>query len=205
MSLIQRNVIPILVLLAVIGAGLAALAVTSPFASGQETDSCEPGVGISIATTNADGQTVAVVNHGDEIFYSVRLFKDQSLCDFGGGTLTVTLPGVTEEYSDGTVAIELTETNASGDASDVIITLAASYNSGRIQYTVDQDDGVQATADDDASVELTVRADYRNGRSLDSDGNQLPNEVDATATSIIRLAPPMVAIQIYPQRRPGRR
>ena len=64
MSIIQRNVIPILVLLAVIGVGLTIFAVTSPFASGQETESCEPGVGISIATTNADGQTVAVANHG---------------------------------------------------------------------------------------------------------------------------------------------
>ena len=195
MSLIQRNVIPILVLLAVVGVGVTIFVVNSPFASGQETDSCEPGVGISIATTNADGQTVAVVNHGDEIFYSVRLFKDQSLCDFGGGTLTVTLPGVTDEYPDGTVEIELTDAVTE---TDVIITLAASYNSGRIQYTVDQDDGVQATADDDSSVELTVRADYRNGRSQDSEGNQLPNEVDATATSIIRIAPPMVAIQVYP-------
>ena len=59
MSLIQRNVIPILVLLAVIGAGLAVLAVTSPFASGQETDTCEPGVGISIATANAAAKTTA--------------------------------------------------------------------------------------------------------------------------------------------------
>lgn len=198
MSLIQRNVIPILVLLAVIGAGMAVLMVTSPFASGQETETCEPGVGISIATTNAAGQTVAVVNHGDDVFYTVRLFKDQSLCDFGGGTLTITLPGATDEYPDGTVAIDLTETDSTGVESDVVITLAASYNSGRIQYVVDQDDGVQATADDDASVELTVRADYRGGRSLDSEGNQLPNEVDATATSIIRVAPPSVAIQVYP-------
>ena len=198
MSLIQRNVIPILVLLAVVGVGLTIWAVTSPFASGQETNSCEPGVGISIATTNADGQTVAVVSHGDEIFYTVRLFKDADLCDFGGGTLNLTLPGVTDEYTDGVVAIDLTETDGVGNESDIIVTLASSYNSGRIGYTVDQDDGVQATAGDDSSVELTVRADYRNGRSLDADGNQLPNEVDATATSIIRITPPSVSIDIAP-------
>lgn len=197
MSLIQRNVIPIIVLLAVIGVGLTVLAVTTPFASGQETETCEPGVGISIATTNSDGQTVAVVDHGDDVFYTVRLFKDQSLCDFGGGTLTITLPGGTEDYPDGVVTIDLTETDDEGNEDDIIITLAASYNSGQIEYTVDQDDGIQS-ATDDSRVELTVRADYTDGRSLDDDGNQLPNEVDATATSIIRLDPPSVDIQIYP-------
>ena len=203
MSLIQRNVIPILVLLAVIGAGVAILTVTTPFASGQETETCEPGVGISIATTNSDGQTVAVVNHGDDVFYTVRLFKDAELCDFGGGTLTITLPGATEDYTDGMVAIDLTELDDEGNSSDVIITLASSYNSGQIQYTVDQDDGVQATADDSASVELTVRAVYSGGHSQDAAGAQLPNEVDATATSIIRIAPPSVAIQVYPSGDPN--
>ena len=198
MSLIQRNVIPFLVLLAVIGAGVAILTVTTPFASGQETETCEPGVGISIATTNSGGQTVAVVNHGDDVYYTVRLFKDAELCDFGGGTLTVTLPGATDAYPDGTVTIDLAETENDGNDSDMIVTLANSYNSGQIQYTVDQDDGVQGTAGDDASVELTVRAVFSGGHSRDAAGTQLPNEVDATATSIIRIGPPSVAIQVYP-------
>ena len=197
MSLIQRNVIPILVLLAVIGVGMAIFVVTSPFASGQETESCEPGVGISIATTNADGQTVAVANHGDDIFYSVRLFKDENLCDFGGGTLTITLPGPTGDYPDGTFEVDLTETDE-GNESNLIISLGEPYNSGRIQYTVNQDHGVQANADDQGSVELTVRANYMGGRSQDSAGTELPNEVDATATSIIRIGAPSVGIEIYP-------
>ena len=198
MSLIQRNVISLLVLLAVIGAGVGILTVSSPFASGQESDSCEPGVGISIATTNAAGDTVAVVSDGDDVFYTVRLFKDQTLCDFGGGTLTITLPGATDDFPDGSVTIDLTETDAEGNESDVIVTLAASYNSGQIQYIVNQDDGIQSTASDDSSVELTVRADYSDGHSQDAAGNRLPNEVDATATSIIRLSPPGVAIDIAP-------
>ena len=198
MSLIQRNVIPILVLLAVIGVGMTIFAVTSPFASGQETESCEPGVGISIATTNADGQTVAVANHGDDIFYSVRLFKDETLCDFGGGTLTITLPGPTDDYPDGTFEVDLTDTDDEGNESNIIIAPGNPYNSGRIQYTVNQDHGVQANADDQGSVELTVRANYVDGRSQDSDGNDLPNEVDATATSIIRITPPSVDIAISP-------
>ena len=198
MSLIQRNVIPILVLLAVIGAGLAVLAVTSPFASGQVSDTCEPGVGISIATTNADGQTVEVVKHGQEISYAVRLFKDAELCDFGGGTLTVTLPGISEEYPDGTVVLDLTEVDEEGVETVRIISLGAAYSSGAISYVVNQNDGVQADAEDQESVELTVRADYVGGRSQDSDGNQLPNEVDATATSIITIEAPSVDIQIYP-------
>ena len=198
MSLIQRNVIPILVLLAVIGVGMTIFAVTSPFASGQETESCEPGVGISIATTNADGQTVAVVNHGDDIFYSVRLFKDETLCNFGGGTLTITLPGPTGDYPDGRFEVDLTDTDVEGNDSNIIISSGNSYNSGRIQYIINQDHGVQANADDQGSVELTVRANYVDGRSQDSDGNELPNEVDATATSIIRITPPSVDIAISP-------
>ena len=198
MSLIQRNVIPILVLLAVIGAGLAVFAVTSPFASGQETETCEPGVGISIATTNSDGQTVAVVNHGDDIFYSVRLFKDAELCDFGGGTLTVTLPGATDDYPDGKVEIPLTETDDEGVETNIVISQGNSYNSGQIAYTVNQDDGVQANADDQGSVELTVAAAYSGGHSLDSSGNLTTNQVGSTATSIIRIGAPSVEIQIYP-------
>lgn len=199
MSLIQRNVIPILVLLAVIGVGLTILAVTSPFASGQEADTCEPGVGISIATTNAEGQTVAVVNHGDEIFYAVRLFKDAELCDFGGGTLTVTLPGATEEYPDGTVEISLTETDEDGNETDrVVVSTGEAYNSGQISYVINQNDGIQANADDPGSVELTVAAEYSGGHSLDSSGNQTTNQVGSTATSIIRIGEPSVEIAIYP-------
>ena len=198
MSLIQRNVIPIIVLLAVIGAGLAFLAVTSPFASGQGTETCEPGVGISIATTNANGQTVAVGNHGDEIFYSVRLFKDAELCDYGGGTLTVTLPGATDDYPDGTAEISLTETDDEGVETNVVISQGNSYNSGRIAYTVNQNDGVQANADDQGSVELTMAAAYSGGHSLDSNGNFTTNQVGSTASSIIRIRPPSVDIQVYP-------
>lgn len=198
MSLIQRNVIPILVLLAVIGAGLAVLAVTSPFASGQGNGTCEPGVGISIATTNADGQTVAVVSHGDEIFYSVRLFKDAELCDYGGGALTVTLPGATDDYPDGTVEISLTETDDDGVETNVIVSEGNSYNSGRIAYTVNQNDGVQANADDQGSVQLTVGAAYSGGHSLDSNGNFTTNQVASGATSIVRIGAPSVAINIAP-------
>ena len=188
MSLIQRNVIPILVLLAVIGVGVTIFAVTSPFASGQETDTCDPGIGISIATTNASGQTVAVVNHGDDIYYSVKLFKEATLCDFGGGTLTISLPGPTGDYTDGRVEIPLTE----------IVTLENSFNSQRIQYIVNQNDGVQANTDDIGSVELTVRVVYDGGSSFEADGSELPNEVDATATSILRIEAPSVEIEISP-------
>ena len=198
MSLIQRNVIPILVLLAVIGVGLTVFAVTSPFASGQETDSCDPGVGISIATTNSSGQTVAVVNHGDEVFYSVKLFKEETLCDFGGGALTVTLPGPTDDYPEGTASIPLTETDEEGVEQNIIVTLGNSFNTGRVLYNINQNDGVQADAEDSGSVELTVRAVYDLGSSYDSNGAELPNEVDATATSIVRIGAPSVSIDVSP-------
>ena len=198
MSLIQRNVIPILVLLAVIGVGLTVFAVTSPFASGQETDSCDPGVGISIATTNSSGQTVAVVNHGDEVFYSVKLFKEETLCDFGGGALTVTLPGPTDDYPEGTASIPLTETDEEGVEQNIIVTLGNSFNTDRVLYNINQNDGVQADAEDSGSVELTVRAVYDLGSSYDSNGAELPNEVDATATSIVRVGAPSVSIDVSP-------
>ena len=198
MSLIQRNVIPILVLLAVIGVGLTVFAVTSPFASGQETDSCDPGVGISIATTNSSGQTVAVVNHGDEVFYSVKLFKEETLCDFGGGALTVTLPGPTDDYPEGTASIPLTETDGEGVEQNIIVTLGNSFNTDRVLYNINQNDGVQADAEDSGSVELTVRAVYNLGSSYDSNGAELPNEVDATATSIVRVGAPSVSIDVSP-------
>lgn len=198
MSLIQRNVIPILVLLAVIGVGLAVLAVTSPFASGQEPETCEPGVGISIATTNANGQTVAIVNHGDEIFYSVRLFKDAELCDYGGGSLTVTLPGATDDYPDGTVEISLTETDEEGVETNVIVSEGNSYNSGQIAYTVNQNDGVQGDPDNQGSVKLEVAAAYSGGHTLDSNGNFTTNQVRTDATSSVFMRPPSVAIDIAP-------
>ena len=199
MSLIQRNVIPLFILLAVVGIGVAIFTASSPFASGQETaGSCEPGVGISIATTNADGDTVALVSDGDEVLYRVKLFKEESLCDFGDGTLTVTLPGPTDEYPDGTAVITVTEAAADGTEQPYIVKLGSSYNSGSIVYTVDQDDGVQATEGDAESVELTVRAVYEDGSSYDGNGNVLPNEVDATATSIVRIQGPAVEIRVYP-------
>ena len=199
MSLIQRNVIPLFILLAVVGIGVSIFAASSPFASGQEAaDSCEPGVGISIATTNAAGETVAVVSDGDEIFYRVKLFKEESLCDFGDGTLTVTLPGATEAYPDGVAVISVTKIADDDTEQPYIVQIASPYNSGSIGYIVDQNDGVQTTAEDTGSVELTVRAVYEDGRSYNSEGNELPNEVDATATSIVRIQAPAVEITVSP-------
>lgn len=210
MSLIQRNVIPILVLLALVGAGLAVLAVTSPFASGQESEgSCDPGVAIIIATTNAAGETVAVVNDGDELFYRVRLSIPEPdpgdvACNYGGGTLTLSLPGSTGDYPDGMVSIPVVsvpddpETDED-ESVDFIVSTGNSFSTNRISYVVDQDHGVQRIAGDDGTVELTVRADYSGGSSFNpTSGEELPAEVSAIATSIVRIKPPSVGINVYP-------
>ena len=198
MSLIQRNLIPILVLLAVIGVGMTVIAVTSPFASGQETDSCRPGAGMDIDATNAAGETVDGVRHGDEIFISARIFKDERVCDFGGGTLTITLPGATDEYPDGTVEIPLTQTNVSGNEENIVVGLSSPFESGMFMYTVNQNDGVQGDPDDNGSVELTASAVYSGGSSSDAQGNNLGNVVNASATDPIPIEEPGVEIEIYP-------
>ena len=211
MSLIRRNVIPLFFLVAMIGIGLGVLTVGSPFASGQETESCDPGVAISIATTNADGQTVAVVSHGDEIFYRVRLSLPEpdpgdTACNYGGGELTLTLPGTTDEYPDGVVTIPVTlvdddpDTDAD-ETEDFIVRAGNSFGTDRTPYIVDQNHAVQTDPDDadNTSIELTVRANYSGGSSINpSSGDLLPAEVSAIATSVVRMSPPSVAITVSP-------
>ncbi len=210
MSLIRRNVIPLFFLVAVIGIGLGVLTVGSPFASGQETESCDPGVAMSIATTNADGQPVAVVSHGDEIFYRVRLSIPEpdpgdTSCNYGGGELVLTLPGATEEYPDGTVTIPVTSVDDDPDTDedeteDFIISAGNSFSSGRISYFVNQNNAVQTDPDDEdnTSIELTVRANYSGGNTINPSSGDILSDISATATSVVRMDPPSVAITVSP-------
>lgn len=195
MSLIQRTAIPIIVLLAVVGVGVAIFTASSPFASGQETESCDTGVGIGIKTRNESGQTIASVRHGDVINYSVTLGLLESdpgsnLCDFGGGTLVITLPSGEEVTVAGTEETGAIPTVSTGNP----------FTSSTVNYTVNQDDGVQANQGDLANdnVELTVRVKYSGGHSIDSNGVQLSAEVEASGSNLVRMVAPSVQVDISP-------
>ena len=195
MSLIQRTAIPIIVLLAVVGVGVAIFTASSPFASGQETESCDTGVGIGIKTRNQDGLNVASVRHGDVINYRVTLSllepePGTTYCNFGDGTLTITLPSGEEVNVAGT------------DESGAIPTISAGnpFSSTAVNYTVNQNDGVQANQDDpeNDNVELTVRARYAGGHTIGSDGEPLSAEVEASGSNLVRMVAPSVSIDIAP-------
>ena len=142
MSLIQRTAIPIIVLLAVVGVGVAIFTASSPFASGQETEGCDTGVGIGIKTRNESGQNVASVRHGDVINYRVTLSllepePGTTYCNFGGGTLTITLPSGDEVAVAGTEETEDIPTISAGNT----------FTSSTVNYIVNQNDGVQPNQD----------------------------------------------------------
>ena len=211
MSLIRRNVIPLFFLLAVIGIGLGVLTVGSPFASGQETESCDPGVAIIIATTNADGEAVAVVSHGDEVFYRVRLSipepdPGETACNYGGGSMSLTLPGATDDYPDGSLEIPVTRVDDDPDTDkdeteDWIISSGNSFSTAQISYVVNQNHAVQTDPGDseNKTIELTVRASYSGGSAISpTSGDALPAEVSAKATSVVQMGPPSVKITVSP-------
>ena len=195
MSLIQRTAIPIIVLLAVVGVGVAIFTASSPFASGQETESCDTGVGIGIKTRNQDGLNVASVRHGDVINYRVTLSllepeTGTTYCNFGGGTLTITLPSGEDVIVAGTEETGVIPTISTGNA----------FSSSTVDYTVNQNNGVQVNQDDleNDNVELTVRARYSGGHTIGSDGEELSAEVEASGSNLVRIVAPSVEIVISP-------
>ena len=195
MSLIQRTAIPIIVLLAVVGVGVAIFTASSPFASGQETDSCDTGVGIGIKTRNESGQNVASVRHGDVINYGVTLSllepePGTTYCNFGGGTLTITLPSGDEVVVAGSEDTPAIETVSTGNP----------FFSTTVNYAVNQNDGVQSNPDDleNDNVELTVRARYSGGHTVSSTGTLLGAEVEASGSNLVRMVAPSVDIVISP-------
>ena len=195
MSLIQRTAIPIIVLLAVVGVGVAIFTASSPFASGQETESCDTGVGIGIKTRNESGQNVASVRHGDVINYRVTLSllepePGTTYCNFGGGTLTITLPSGEEIVVAGSEDTPAIDTVSTGNP----------FTSTTVNYTVNQNDGIQSNPGDaeNDNVELTVRARYSGGNIVSPAGEQLNAEVEASGSNLVRMVAPSVAIDIAP-------
>ena len=182
MSLIQRNAVPLFILLAVVAVGLGALFARSPFAFGEEPAGCDtPGVGISINTTDSNGVPVNVVNHGDVITYGVNLSVPElpagkTACNFSGGSLTITLPNGETTGVAGT-----SETPAIPGAQ-----VGAVFESATVQYTVNQGDAT--------NKELSARADYSGGQSHSVPEGEAQPEAAASQSNIIRIRPPALSI-----------
>ena len=74
MILIQRNAVPLFILLAVLAVSIGVLTVGVPFAFGEQPEGCDTTtVGISVITTDDDGNQVTVVSQRDVIYYTVTL------------------------------------------------------------------------------------------------------------------------------------
>ncbi len=183
MSLIRRNTVPLFVLIAVIAVGVGVLASTGPFAFGEEPEGCDAAaVGISIYTTDEEGNSVTVVSNGDVVTYRVTLSipelpAGETACNYLGGTLTITLPNGNE------VAVAGTE-----DTGDIpTVQVGSPFTAQSVSYTIDQNDA--------SNGELTVRANYAGGSALSVDEGEQAPEATASVSNVLRMTPPSIAIE----------
>ena len=184
MSLIQRNAVPVFILLAVVAVGVGVLLSRSPFAFGEEPVGCNVStVGISILTTGTDagGNT----NHGDTLGYQVilsipELPEGDVACNYGGGTLTVTLPNGDE------VVVAGTEETGTIDT----VMVGSPFEADSLSYVVDQSDA--------SNMELTANVSYAGGHSLSVPEGQDPPEASSSISNTVRLNPPGVDIEMTP-------
>ena len=184
MSLIRRNAVPLFVLMAVIAVGVGAFLSTSPFAFGEEPVGCDAAaVGISIYTTDEEGNPVTVVSNGDVVTYRVTLSipelpAGETACNYLGGTLSVTLP-------DGTTQMVAGPESPEGGIPTV--QSGSPFTADAVEYTINQEDATNG--------ELTVRANYAGGSSLSvAEGEQAP-EASASVSNVLRMTPPSIAIE----------
>ena len=183
MSLIQRNVVPLFILLAVIAVGVGVFTSTSPFAFGEEPAGCDTAaVGISIYTTDEEGNPVTVVSSGDVVTYRGTLSipelpPGEVACNYLGGTLTITLPN----------GVQMAVAGTEDTGTIPTIQVGAPFTAQSVSYTVDQNDAVNG--------ELSVRADYSGGSALSvAEGEQAP-EASASVSNVLRMTPPSIAIE----------
>ena len=184
MSLIQRNAVPLFLLMAVIAVGIGVFATTSPFAFGEEPEGCDAAaVGISVYTTDDQGNVVTVVSNGDVVSYRVTLSipelpAGETACNYQGGMLTVTTP-------DGATTTVAGPENPEGGIP--MIQVGAPFTADSVDYTVDQNNAVNG--------ELTVRASYAGGESLSVAEGEQPPEAAASVSNVLRMTPPSIAIE----------
>ena len=188
MSLIQRNTVPLFILLAIaaIGAGVLFSRNPVPVALGESPPGCNAStVGITILATDAQGP-VSVTQHGDTLSYQVilsipELPAGDTACNYGEGNLSVILPNGEERMVAG------------GDTGIPIDTVSVGnpFQGVAVSYTVDQTD---ASVDS----ELTARAVYSDGISLSVPEGEDPPEAAASVSSTIRITPPSIDMAMGP-------
>ncbi len=187
MSLIQRNAVPLLILLAVIAVGVGVLLSRGPSAAlGEEPAGCNVStVGISILTTDADGATVTETYHGATITYQVilsipELPAGDTACNYGGGELSITLP-------NGEAAVVADDdATTTGIPSIPTIQVGSPFTATAVEYTVDQSDATNR--------ELTARADYSGGASDSVPEGEVKPEALGSISNTVRIQPPSIEI-----------
>ena len=183
MSLIQRNAVPLFILLAVIAVGIGAiLSSRSPIAFGEEPVGCNVStVGISILTTDANGAFVSETYHGAVLNYQVilsipELPAGDVACNYSGGAISITLPNGETQAVGGTIPT---------------IQVGSPYVAPGVEYVVDQGHA--------RAMELSARASYEGGVSLSVPEGEVPPEAAASVSSTIRITPPSIELMMTPK------
>ena len=187
MKLTQTGTTPLVIFIAIIVV-IATLMFRDQFVSGHENPTgCDVStVGLSIVTSDGNGAVTIDASHGTQVFYQVilsipELPAEETACNYGGGQLSITLPGG-----------ETSRVAGFEDVSEIpLVQRGSVYESPVTVYTVNQND-----AED---LVLTVLAIYA-GWSTHSvaEGVDHPTADTATVRAQIQLARPSIAIGINP-------
>ena len=187
MSLIQRNAVPLFILLAVITVGAGVLLSRSPFAFGEEPVGCNVStVGISILATDASGATVVETYHGATVNYQVilsipELPAGDVACNYSAGTLSVTLPDGTEQVVAGTE-------ETGGDIPTIQV--GSPFSASPIAYVVNQGDATNR--------ELNASATYAGGSSDSVPAGETRPATGSSIGNTVRITPPSIDIEMLP-------
>lgn len=188
MSLIQRNAVPLFILLAIVAIGAGALLSRNPVpvALGESPEGCNaPAVGASILVTDGQG-TINVAKHGDNLSYRVilsipELPAGDIACNYGGGNLSIILPnGEARAVAGGDTGIPIDT-----------VSVGNPFQGASVNYTVDQADA--------ENTELVARAVYSNGFSLSVPEGETPPEAAASVSNTVRITPPSIDMTMSPE------
>ncbi len=187
MDLIQRKALLPAFIIVSIAAVLGVLIFSSQFVFGQEEPAeCNVStVGLSVLTTDTDGNFVTRVSNGDEIFYRVilsipELREGDTACNYSGGQLTITTPA---GDAVGVAGFE-------GTPEIPVVSLGTVYEGPAARYTVDQADAENSA--------LTVMVSYSGGSSHSVGEGETRPEAAGSISDQIRMIPPEIEIQVVP-------
>ena len=187
MSLIQRNAVPLFILLAVVAVAIGALLSTrGPVAFGEEPAGCNVStVGISVLVTDESGSTVSDTYHGAVLNYQVilsipELPAGDIACNYSGGSLSVVLPnGLEVEVANNIPTVQV----------------GSPFVAPAAEYVVEQGDAID--------MELRARARYSGGISH----SLMEEEVEAgvqpeaggSISNTVRISPPGIELIMSPE------